>query len=864
MTPNKHITSYDMDPTPTLENPQAKHVRDERHMTKYGDNEIKPQPIMYTGNGESWTLSFSLTFGGFQTREVDDLILRYVGSRDGVVMPNVVHRGTKAGSNGGENTVGRIFVTWNRIQGEVKGVLLPNPLSRSGVHKLYLRQECPHYEKVLMDGSTGKTGDCLQCFGVVGGGRACTRWNYDLLNTKKQYDGVGHWIWAGFNLFKDVGFAQGDSPDFWRQGVGGEDDDDFVRVSNWIAQRGAKSVTLELMAAVLESQVDGSIGEAHMLEYLESLGTSQARPPQAPLLVLTSLNLLSCIFDTDRTSVAHRPLMALMHSNTLMSPSIMSDDPPPHAFWPTFVRHNSTETQQSFYATHSGRCLASASAGEAAALVALAGVRAGMTRDLDLVDLDGGGWGQVQDSYEYHRNQVKPPRGGVPSGDGTPVDSPDPSPNPPESELYLGKLEYYGRAGVDANQVLAARRFANVAYNPVAPDHLRAEAMYNLGVMHLHGQGGLPPSEGDAYRLWREAADRGSVNAMNGMSSFYQRDRVVDGAIVKRNETKAREWVEMAADAGDRGALYELGTAYLRGQKLGVAVDFGKAARFLAEGVLLGHPNCMYELGNALVDSTSWLAQLGRIMEMSPIDLDGEIVDGQGFASGLKFMVVRRGGQEFSLPLGFDCYTGRRLLLSLAHMGKWTHGLIDSAVAAYEEGDEERALTYMDVCAISGVLTCAENSREINGILGGSERFALARTLAMANDDDPRAVAELADCYWGLGGWECRAVEDIVGVDRELAWKLYQDASALGDEKATFDVAVMWWTGGSGVTERNRTKAKEMMRELETWAVGWIGARAALVAMEWSEWVENLWNSYVQWINGLRHSHLSSLATTEL
>jgi TPR repeat protein len=91
---------------------------------------------------------------------------------------------------------------------------------------------------------------------------------------------------------------------------------------------------------------------------------------------------------------------------------------------------------------------------------------------------------------------------------------------------------------------------------------VKAEAQYNLGVMHMHQQGRVGGDEWDALRLWTSAAELGLVNAMTGLGSFHSRPRTyTNGTKVPANATIAFKWTKAAADSGDRGAKHELGMA---------------------------------------------------------------------------------------------------------------------------------------------------------------------------------------------------------------------------------------------------------------------------------------------------------------
>jgi len=250
--------------------------------------------------------------------------------------------------------------------------------------------------------------------------------------------------------------------------------------------------------------------------------------------------------------------------------------------------------------------------------------------------------------------------------------------------------------------------------------------------MHMHNQGGVGGDEWDAFRLWQDSAKLGLVNAISGLGNWYSRQhKMANGTFMAVNQTLALHWTERAAAAGDRGARHELGTAFLNGHKFNVKQDFYKACKYLAEAAMVNHPFSLFELGVALTDQNSWMARLGRLLDTNDfvfgtpeqLEADGiEIVEGLG---RLKFLVLRNAwNQEFSLPLGFDCYSGRKLLQQVAQMGPWTHDEISYGTEYYLDGDDALSAYTWDTCALMGVLTCGLNTIFINQLhLASSEEF---------------------------------------------------------------------------------------------------------------------------------------------
>jgi len=265
---------------------------------------------------------------------------------------------------------------------------------------------------------------------------------------------------------------------------------------------------------------------------------------------------------------------------------------------------------------------------------------------------------------------------------------------------------------------------------------------------------------------------------------------------------------------------------------------------------MLNHPYSLFELGVALTDQASWLSRLGRLLEtedyvFAPAEEQAEIVEGVG---RLKFLVMQNDwGQEWSLPLGFDCYSGKKLLHQVAQMGPWTHDEVSEGISYYLSGDDVMSAHAWDSCALTGVPSCALNSIWLNEMYlddpdVDSRLHVRDLRLMLANDDDIESVGWLADCFWGEGGGE----EDFAcEQDRELAWKLYKEADLLGDDKSAFEMAVMWWRGSVPGKEKNATKSLEILDTLiERGGEGQMSAWLTKIAISVYEFSLGCWRWY--------------------
>lgn len=86
-------------------------------------------------------------------------------------------------------------------------------------------------------------------------------------------------------------------------------------------------------------------------------------------------------------------------------------------------------------------------------------------------------------------------------------------------------------------------------------------ALYNLGIYHEYGRGGLPKSETLAAECYLKSAEKGSAKAQFEIGSFY-RDAKCG---YPQSDTKAAEWFLKAAAQGNSNAQTRLGYMYENG-----------------------------------------------------------------------------------------------------------------------------------------------------------------------------------------------------------------------------------------------------------------------------------------------------------
>lgn len=119
----------------------------------------------------------------------------------------------------------------------------------------------------------------------------------------------------------------------------------------------------------------------------------------------------------------------------------------------------------------------------------------------------------------------------------------------------LGSMSLNGR-GVPQDETQAARWFRAAAER----GHL--EAMHYMGSFYSKGLGGLERSAEQAERWYLAAAEGGDVKAMTNLAVDYENQRNYEQAVV---------WYRKAAERGSARSMAYLGDAYYRGR--GVPMD---------------------------------------------------------------------------------------------------------------------------------------------------------------------------------------------------------------------------------------------------------------------------------------------------
>ncbi len=125
-----------------------------------------------------------------------------------------------------------------------------------------------------------------------------------------------------------------------------------------------------------------------------------------------------------------------------------------------------------------------------------------------------------------------------------------------------------------------------------------AEGAHRLALVFAYGEGGTPRNEARAVELFERAAEKGHKRAQLNLGTLYLR-----GQGVPRDLIQARAWLEKAAMNGDPYALYALGRAMSESQGPASA-DLVRAADLYRQAAEKGHPLAALRYGLALSDGS--------------------------------------------------------------------------------------------------------------------------------------------------------------------------------------------------------------------------------------------------------------------
>jgi TPR repeat protein len=116
-------------------------------------------------------------------------------------------------------------------------------------------------------------------------------------------------------------------------------------------------------------------------------------------------------------------------------------------------------------------------------------------------------------------------------------------------------------------------------------------AQYSLGFMYAKGLG-IHKDEIRAVEWFQKAADQGDIKAQYSLGFMY-----LKGLGIHKDEVKALKWYQKAADQGDMRAQHNLGAMYTNGQ--GVAKDQVRGVEWFQKAAIQGDIKAQYYLGVA-------------------------------------------------------------------------------------------------------------------------------------------------------------------------------------------------------------------------------------------------------------------------
>lgn len=196
-----------------------------------------------------------------------------------------------------------------------------------------------------------------------------------------------------------------------------------------------------------------------------------------------------------------------------------------------------------------------------------------------------------------------------------------------------------------------------------------------------------------AFAIALEQAKHGQAPAQTLLGELLSR-----GLGVKRDYAEAAGWYQLAAEAGDREALYALGRMHLEG--LGVEKDVAKAAELFKQAGSNGHPVAMREMAYMLlqgngVEKNAMLAAAYLRNASRAGDMDAQFALGGLFMEGVGVVeneaeaarwyaeAARNGHVSAQVEYAILLFRGRGVPKDEAVAARWFRqaALADNAVA---------------------------------------------------------------------------------------------------------------------------------------------------------------------------------------
>ena len=141
-------------------------------------------------------------------------------------------------------------------------------------------------------------------------------------------------------------------------------------------------------------------------------------------------------------------------------------------------------------------------------------------------------------------------------------------------------------------------------------------AQYNLGVLHVQGQG-VDKDFRKAAKWFRAAADQGETTSQYNMGIFH-----LNGLGVPADPAESLRYFSLAAAQGDTRSQFQLGVAIARGE--GIAQNFPEAYLWINLAAKKGHQEAMSALNELLGLMTPEDLFAGRLLNAERGDADDQ------------------------------------------------------------------------------------------------------------------------------------------------------------------------------------------------------------------------------------------------
>ncbi len=241
-----------------------------------------------------------------------------------------------------------------------------------------------------------------------------------------------------------------------------------------------------------------------------------------------------------------------------------------------------------------------------------------------------------------------------------------------EAQLYLGVC-YLKGLGVPKDEAEAKKWFRKTQ------DQDRAEAQLALADLYLST--GEKACEGEAFELYRKAAEHGSVNAQLSLALCYFK-----GVGVTNDAAEARKWIDKASENGSTEAQLNIGDMYR--SKIG---DPAEALKWYRKAAEHGNTQALYRVGNLYeyerIDVGKWAERYSEAInwytkaaEQGILEAQLKLGDLYSRNWALKNDVeavrwTRRAAEQGSIEaqwgLGYHYETGRGVPQDHAEAAKW-------------------------------------------------------------------------------------------------------------------------------------------------------------------------------------------------